>query len=241
MYTIVGSLLNKDMHVRLCRYNSRSRHWMNGVAAAGQGKSPTMKPLVEVLQKALKAAHTLAPGAANDDFHLCQSTTTAAAIDKVRATHAYLLLHSDDAGRCVSVPFAQGGKTDRGEHVDLTYFLDAAHGDEFSHQTCRDRDRLFKRKPLHPSEPVPVPENLCLKPTNIHVMWLLQELYFGKFWAQLAVNKPIGLVQRVLFSFSSKVKEKNVQWDQFLDDVVGPLMLDIFHLVLKTCGPKAPG
>ena len=98
------------------------------------------------------------------------ASTTAAAIEKVRATSAYLLLHSDDAGRCVSVPVAQGGKIDRGEHVDLTYFLDAAHGDEFSHQTCRDREKWFKEKPVHPSEPVPVTEQLCLNPTNIHIL-----------------------------------------------------------------------
>ena len=214
---------------------------MNGVAAAGQGKSPTIKPLMKILQQALEENPTLAPGTATDSFHTCQSTTTAAAIDKVRATGAYLLLYSDDAGRCVSVPFAQGGKTDRGEHVDLSYFLDAAHGDEFSHQTCRDRDKLFKKKAIHPSAPVPVPEQLCLNPTNILVMWLMQELYFGKYWSQMAMSRPIGLVQRVLFSFSTKVKENNVKWDMFLEKVVSPVMLDFFVLVLKTFGPKAPG
>ena len=241
VYTIVGSLLNKELHVELGRYKSRSRHWMNGVAAAGQGKSPTVKPLIEILLKVLKSQSTLAPGSPNDMFHTCQSTTTAAAIEKVRSTLAYLLLHSDDAGRCVSIPFAQGGKTDRGEHADLTYFLDAAHGDEFSHQTCRDREKLFRKKVAHPSEPVPVPEQMCLKPTNVHVLWLMQELYFAKYWAQLAFHRPIGLVQRVLFSFSSKIKEKNVLWNGFLDEVVAPVLEDVFRIALKTFGPKAPG
>ena len=127
------------------------------------------------------------------------------------------------------------------EHTDLTYFLDAAHGDEFSHQTCRDRDKLFKKKTLHPSNPVELPEQLCLKPTNVHVLWLMQELYFAKYWAQLAVNKPIGLVQRFLFSFSAKLMQKNVQWNGFFEKVVGPIVADLFRLVLKTFGPKAPG
>ena len=83
---------------------------MHGFAAAGHGKSPTIKPLIQLL---LHALHE----------ETCQSSTTAAAIEKVRATSAYLLLHSDDAGRCVSIPVAQGGKTNRGEHVDLTYFF----------------------------------------------------------------------------------------------------------------------
>ncbi len=115
VYTIVGSLINKDLYVQLGRYKSRSRHWMNGVAGAGEGKSPTVKPLMERLLDVLRELHTMAPGSSNDMFHTCQSTTTAAAIDKIRATKAYLLLNSDDAGRCVSVPFAQGGKTDRSE------------------------------------------------------------------------------------------------------------------------------
>lgn len=200
IYTIVGSLLNKDLYVQLGRYKSGSRHWMSGVAAAGQGKSPTIKPLMDTLIDVMRKHATLAPGSSTDDFHTCQSTTSAAAIDKLRSTLAYLLLYSDDAGKCVSTVFAQGGKTDRGEHVDLTYFLDAAHGDEFSHQTCRDRERIFRKKAPHPSEPVPVPPQMCLKPRNMHVMWLMQELYLAKYWALVAANKPIGLLQRNLFS-----------------------------------------
>jgi hypothetical protein len=189
----------------------------------------------------LKELAAMAPGSVRDMFHTCQSTTTAAAIDKIRATKAYLLLNSDDAGRCVSVPFAQGGKTNRSEHTDLSYFLDAAHEDEFSHQTCRDRDRLFKKKALHPPNPVELPDQLCLKPTNVHVLWLMQDLFFAKYWAQLAVNKPIGLVQRVLFSFSAKTKQKNVLWNEFFDKAVAPIVKDLFRMVLKTFGPKAPG
>ena len=65
-----------------------------------------------------------------------------------------------------------------------------------------------REKPVHPSEPVPVTEQLCLNPTNIPILWLSQDLYFAKYWAQLACNKPIGLAQRMLFSFSSKIKAK---------------------------------
>ena len=69
----------------------------------------------------------------------------------------------------------------------------------------------------------------------------MQDLFFAKYWAQLAVNKPIGLVQRVLFSFSAKIKEKNVLWNEFFDKVVAPIVKDLFRMVLKTFGPKAPG
>ena len=75
---------------------------------------------------------------------------------------------------------AVGGPVDGAKHTDLEYFLDAAHGDEFSHQTCRDREKLLKKRAIHPSEPVPVPEQLCLNPTNIHILRLLQALFFIK-------------------------------------------------------------
>ena len=74
--------------VQPVRHKSRSRHWMNGVAAAGRGDSPTSKPLIELLMTVLKEQPALAPGSANDDFHRCQSATTAAAIDKLRASLA---------------------------------------------------------------------------------------------------------------------------------------------------------
>ena len=34
------------------------------------------------------------------------------------------------------------------------------------------------------------------QPTNVHAVWLQQELYLAKYWALLARKKPIGLVQR---------------------------------------------
>ena len=205
VYTILGSILHKELYVQMGRYKNRSRQWMHGFAAAGHGKSPTFKPLIQLL---LQRRDNLASGAPNDNFHTCQSSTTAAAIEKVRATSAYLLLHSDDAGRCVSIPVAQGGKTDRGEHVDLAYFLDASHGDEFSHQTCRDQEKLFKKKPVHPSEPVPVTEQLCLNPTNIHILWLFQDLYFCQVLGAIGVQQACWTcttnVVLILFKNQSK-------------------------------------
>eukprot|EP00973_Karenia_brevis_P047921 6651110-Karenia_brevis.AAC.1 len=123
--------------------------------------------------------------------------------------------------------------------MDLTYFLDAAHGDEFSHQTCRDRDRRLKKKATNPADPVPVPESLCLNPTNVHVLWLMQEIYFVKYWALLTVTKPIGLAQRCLFSFGAKRRHTNFAWNGFFDKVAGPLLQNIFTFVLQKLGPKA--
>ncbi len=87
---------------------------------------------------------------------------------------------------------------------------------------------------------MPVAESLCLNRTNVHTMWLLQELYFVKYWAMLAFTKPIGLVQRFLFSFGGRKREKNVAWNNLVVDVVAPIVRDVFVTVLQQLGPKAP-
>ena len=241
VYTIVGSLFHKELHVKMNAYVSKSRHWTSMIAGTGQSKSPNTKMFMEILFEVLDELSAVAPGRKGDEFHTCQSTTTAAVIAKIRETLGYLLLYSDDAGNCVSLPFASGGKTDKGEHVDLTYFLNAAHGDEFSHQTCRDRDQQFKKRNIvNPDDSVPVETSLCLKPTNVHVMWLLQELYFAKYWARLAFTKPIGLAQRNLFSFGVRKKEKNIRLFNFFLHVGKPLFKKLFTSVLQLFGPKAP-
>ena len=42
----------------------------------------------------------------------------------------------------------------------------------------------------------------------------------------------------MLSSFSSKIKAKDVRWNNFFDRVVAPIVLKLFKKVLKTCGPK---
>ena len=56
---LVGSLFNKDMYVQLGAYKSHSRYWMNGIAGSGQGKSPTVKPLIQILLSVLRELASL--------------------------------------------------------------------------------------------------------------------------------------------------------------------------------------
>ena len=72
VYTTLGIILHKELYVQMGRYKNRSRQWMHGVAATGQSKSPTLKPLIQLLLQALHEETTLAPGAPNDNFHICQ-------------------------------------------------------------------------------------------------------------------------------------------------------------------------
>lgn len=99
----------EDCFVQLGPYKCRHRYWTNGVAPAGAGKSPSMKPFMRVLLEVLAANPAMAVGIKADDFHAMMSTTTAAAIDKLRACSAYTLAWSTDAGRCLSQKFAAGG------------------------------------------------------------------------------------------------------------------------------------
>ena len=47
VHSLVGSLLNKHLHVHLGQYRSMSRCWTVGTAAPGFGKSPATKPIVQ--------------------------------------------------------------------------------------------------------------------------------------------------------------------------------------------------
>ena len=61
-------------------------------------------------------------------------------------------MHSYSAGHNVLLEFAAGERPDKGEHVDFIYFWDASHGDEFSIQTCKDRQHSLQRKIMNPED-----------------------------------------------------------------------------------------
>ena len=243
--TVVGllhSVLDKNVHVSLGPYKSRSRYWFVGTAETGVGKSPSTKPIVDALLQVLDGAVSLFPGSNADQFHLLQSSTTAAAVNKLRACDGYLVMHTDEAGRCLDLAFAADGKSDAARVVDLSYFLDAAHGSEFSHQTMLDRQEHLKKlkQPVNPHEPVRIPESLCLNPTNVNVLWLQQPFYFGKFWCAVAKNKPIGLVQRFLFSFGSRTHRHDSRLKHFHEHIFLPFVKKLFRFTVKELGPKTP-
>ena len=149
VFSILSSLLNKELALSIAQYKCRHRYWSNGVAPAGVGKSPGMKPFTKVLCEVMRSCSAMCVGTGDDDFHYMQSSTTAACIDKLRACQAYLMIWSTDAGRCLSMKFASGGETDVSKHVDLSFFLDAAHGDPASMvYSSRSRGRRAARAPM---------------------------------------------------------------------------------------------
>lgn len=237
---VMHSLLHKDFHLQLGRWQNKSRYWSVGTADTGEGKRGAMKPIIQTAQRVLRSASGLSPGSQADDFHFQQSCTTAAAIDKLRRTDGYLLLHSDEAGACLDLSFSgsSAGATKKGEHVDLTMFLDSAHGDEFSHTTMLDRRRHAKKEPTHPHDPVQDIPPLTVS-TNMQVCWLQQELYFLQYWCLAAHTKPIGLVQRCLFSFGRALPAPEPKLNLFWKEVFLPFVEHIFNFVLHFLGPRA--
>lgn len=238
---VVHSLVNKNFHLNMGRWENKSRFWFVGTAETGEGKRGAMKPVIQCAHNVLRSNSGLMHGTSADDFHMQQSCTTAAAIDKLRHTDGYLLLHSDEAGQCLDLSFSgtSAGGTKKGEHVDLTMFLDAAHGDEFSHTTMLDRKRAARREPTHRLDPVQEPPPMTVS-TNMEVSWLQQELYFLQYWCLAAFTKPIGLVQRCLFSFGRALPAPEPSWNAFWRQVFLPFLESIFQFTLTTFGPKAP-
>ena len=130
--------------------------------------------------------------------------STAAAYISYADVKCTSVCNSGEAGRYLDLTFASGGKSDARKTVDLAYFLDAAHGGEFSHQTLLDRQRSNRDKVPHPGGSVQRPEPLSMKSTDVHVIWLQQELYLAKNWCVLRKHRPIWLLQRCLFCFGAQ-------------------------------------
>eukprot|EP00975_Prorocentrum_lima_P050828 10650447-Prorocentrum_lima.AAC.1 len=188
------------------RWQCKSRWWFVGIAGSAQGKSPCLTPYVELFLDVLKANAAWAPGSARDNHHVEGGgrCSTAAAVDKLRSCDGYLLLQADEAGALLDPAFVSAGKSDRAAVVDLTYFLNTAHGGSFSNATLGERQKRLKFAPPPPQAPATEPETgLVINPTNVSIVWLQQEQYLASWWTAVADQKPIGLVQRFLFGFAT--------------------------------------
>ena len=83
---------------------------------------------------------------------------------QLRTNDGYLLLHSDEAGQCLDLTFSGSspGATKKGEHVDVTLFLDSAHGDEVHCSTTMlDRKKFRPERTHSPATHLPNSCNFC--------------------------------------------------------------------------------
>ena len=75
-----------------------------------------------------------------------------------------------------------------------------------------------------------------MDPTNVHVMFMQQEVLFVEFWAQITSNCPVGLAQRFLLSFAGDMRALN----HFMEKVTLPILGRLFAAVLHSVGPRTP-
>ena len=178
LHTLLNSVFHKSFHVKLGRWKSKNRHWMAATANVGEGKSPGLKAFIALIIEVLSELPDRAVGVESDRYHYQQGSTSAAAIDKLRACLAYLTMYSHDATRVLCPAAASGGHTDPHKYVDLELFLDAAHGDEFEQTTNLDRQQQQAKvkqlqNPLAPQEEI---AGLHMDPTNVHILYLQQDV-----------------------------------------------------------------
>lgn len=168
---------------RLCR----GLRWRSALSTAGAG-------LMFWLLSTCTLQFVLSRPCASCWFALlpspCQGSTSAAAREKLRYCEVYLAIHSDEAGAWLCPAFANGGATGPSKYIDLQLYLNAAHGGSFSFSTQIDRQKVIKQKVLDPKAPVPEAAGMTLKETNVHVIFLQQELFLSNWWAPVAANKP---------------------------------------------------
>ena len=146
-------------------------------------------------------------------------------------------MHADEAGRCLDLAFAGGGKSDATRVVDLR---DAALGSEFSHQTMLDRrERMRKEKqPVNPHEPVPIPESLCLNPTNVNVLWSQQQLYLEKFWCAIAKKQTDRIGATLPVQFGSRTHRHDWRLQRYHEQVFLPVIKQLSRVIVHEVGSK---
>ena len=102
----------------------------------------------------------------------------------------------------------------------------------------RQRIQKEQKRAPNPRDPVAEPAGVTVDPTNVHVLFLQQELYFESWWALLADKKPMGLAQRCLFNFGVEMTTSQPKWTGFFKEVSLPLLEDYFAVFVQRLGPQ---
>ena len=80
-----------------------------------------------------------------------------------------------------------------------------------------------------------------MDPTNVHFIFLQQEVVFANFWCQMTPRKPIGIPQRFLFSFGGDADPAPMLYKDFMEEVTLPVLRDVFTLIVRSVGSKMTG
>ena len=161
--SMLTSVLNKDAYLQMGRFKTKNRLWSLLVANVGTGKSMTLDVLRKACEESCKdVGGQYTVGFAADGFHYMESSSHATAREKARFCNGYLCLAIADVSRNLDRAQARGRSADKGK-LDLEFYLDAAHGQQISHQNMKDREAFAKHMKEHkvpnPADPhAPVKE-----------------------------------------------------------------------------------
>ena len=127
-YTLMASLLKKDITYRVANFSCRARYWAVGTAAPGPGKSPALDPLKQALLEVLRESQDLVPGKNADGFHMQPVGTHLAAVDRLRQTGGYQFFGASEGGPILCPSWPTSSTWNQGTHVNWQRYLDAATG-----------------------------------------------------------------------------------------------------------------
>ena len=127
-YSLISSLLNKNITFNAANFACRARYWAVGTAAPGSGKSPALDPLKNALVEVMKEMPDLSPGEATDHFHMQPVGTHCAAIDRLQSTGGYEFFGASEGGPVLCPSWPTQSKWEQGGYVNWQRYLDAATG-----------------------------------------------------------------------------------------------------------------
>ena len=241
--SILSAMMHKNTYLQLGRFRNKNRMWSLCVANVGEGKSQAIDELRKAADKCCRdAGSAYTVGSASDGFHFLESSTNATALEKVRFCDGYMCIAMGDASRALDKAAAKGKATDKSQYISLEVFLDAAHGQQISHQTMDTRKAFAKsqkqRKTPNPNDPHTHPAPTELRETNVTLTLMCQDDCFTDYFAQIAVEYSVGIPQRFQIEYGGDCDPARAEHAHFYDYIFKETFVRVCKLLLLKCGPK---
>ena len=126
-------------------------------------------------------------------------------------------VEAGDASRALDKKAADGIGTDKTMKICLESFLDAAHGNQVSHQTMDTRKGMMRdcKKPKHPDDPYTDPVTTELADTNVTCTLMCQDDCFIDFFVKIAEKYSVGIPQRFQIEYGGDCDPPDVRHNHF--------------------------
>ena len=245
--SVVSSLHHTSFGVQTPNFLCRTRTWVVGVAEPSEGKSPALAPILFALKQAMMTRKEKMTGHPPYHHQMDSGTTHKGALYDVLGTmKGHCLFVHTEAGAILPVKFAQNqGDWPQQSSIDIpTTFMEAANGGPVVWKTANEERRNTKKtaaaaKATVRGAVVEAPSVTRIDETNCVFLLVHQRNYTRRFWAQLEVNKQIGLTSRFSFSFGRRLQRMSrLDAAGFADKIFVPMLQYIFGIYIDQLGPK---